>query len=129
MRDDLAKTVLIVDDEELVRMVGADILSDGGYSVVEAANASEALQHLEGGAQVRVLFTDVNMPGTPDGLGLAQVVHARWPRVKILVASGHVRPGVDDLPETGLFLSKPYRAEDLLKLVNALAGATEGGPD
>lgn len=127
MSEDIAKTVLIVDDEDLVRMVGADILADGGYSVVEAANAAEALQHLEGGAEVRVLFTDVNMPGTPDGLGLAQVVHARWPHVKILVASGHVRPGEGDLPDRGLFLSKPYRAEDLLELVNGLAADGEDG--
>jgi CheY-like chemotaxis protein len=113
-------TVLIVDDEDVVRMVGSDILAEGGYRVLEAANAAEALECLEGETEVVVLFTDVNMPGTPDGLGLARLVKSRWPEVKILVASGNVRPGPDDLPEKGMFLSKPYRANDLLSLVHQL---------
>jgi CheY-like chemotaxis protein len=113
-------TVLIVDDEDVVRMVGSDILAEGGYRVLEAANAAEALECLEGETEVVVLFTDVNMPGTPDGLGLARLVKSRWPEVKILVASGNVRPGPDDLPEKGMFLSKPYRAIDLLSLVHQL---------
>jgi CheY-like chemotaxis protein len=113
-------TVLIVDDEDVVRMVGSDILAEGGYRVLEAANAAEALECLEGETEVVVLFTDVNMPGTPDGLGLARLVKSRWPEVKILVASGNVRPGPDDLPEKVMFLSKPYRANDLLSLVHQL---------
>lgn len=122
MEDKKPKTVLIVEDEELVRMVGSDILELGGYRVIEAANAAEALQHLEGETEVMVLFTDVNMPGTPDGLGLAKVVSTRWPQVKILVASGNVRPQAGELPESGLFLSKPYRAEDLLAILRSLTG-------
>jgi CheY-like chemotaxis protein len=73
---------LIVDDEDVVRMVGSDILAEGGYRVLEAANAAEALECLEGETEVVVLFTDVNMPGTPDGLGLARLVKSRWPEVK-----------------------------------------------
>lgn len=117
-----AATVLIVEDEDLVRMVGTDILELGGYRVLEAANAEEALRQLENDAEVMVLFTDVNMPGTPDGLGLAKLVSDRWPDMKILVASGNVKPQPGDLPEHGLFLSKPYRADDLLALVRKLAG-------
>ncbi len=120
---DKPKTVLIVDDEEIIRMIGSNILELGGYRVLEAADASEALQRLEGGAEVMVLFTDVNMPGTPDGLGLARLVADRWPQVKILVASGDVRPGPAELPDKGLFLSKPYRADDLLALVHMLTDA------
>ncbi len=116
-------TVLIVDDEDLVRMVGSDILQEGGFRVVEAADATEALRCLESGTEVLLLFTDVNMPGTPDGLGLAKLVSDRWPQVKILVASGNVRPGPGDLPREGLFLSKPYRADDLLAMVDALLAA------
>jgi CheY-like chemotaxis protein len=118
-------TVLIVDDEDLVRMVGADILESGGYRVLEAGNAEEALHCLEDAAEVMVLFTDINMPGTPDGLGLARLVSERWPQVKILVASGAVQPGGDDLPAEGLFLSKPYRADDLLGLLQKLIGAED----
>jgi CheY-like chemotaxis protein len=117
------KTVLLVDDEDLVRMVGADILEQGGFKVIEAANASEALAYLERDAEVMVLFTDVNMPGTPDGFGLAKLVHERWPQVKILVASGQAAPGPDDLPQDGLFLSKPYRADDLLTRLRQLIAA------
>lgn len=114
-------TVLIVDDEDLVRLVGSDILQDGGYRVLEASNAAEALERLEGAGEVRVLFTDVNMPGTPDGLGLAKLVKERWPSVRILVASGNVQPRPEDLPVDGLFLSKPYRAEELLALMRTLS--------
>jgi CheY-like chemotaxis protein len=113
-------TVLIVDDEALIRMVGSDILEEGGYRVLEAANAAEALKCLEDETEVVVLFTDVNMPGTPDGLGLAKLVNSRWPHVKILVASGKVSPGPGDLPDRGMFLSKPYLANDLLALVHLL---------
>jgi CheY-like chemotaxis protein len=116
-------TVLIVDDEDLVRTVGSDILEEGGYRVLEAGNAAEALQCLESETEVVVLFTDVNMPGTPDGLGLARMVNSRWPEVKILVASGNVRPRAGDLPDDGVFLSKPYRADDLLSLVRQLTKA------
>ena len=116
-------TVLIVDDEDLVRMVGSDILQDGGYRVLEASNAAEALRRREGDDQGRILFTDVNMPGTPDGLGLAKLVTERWPCVKVLVASGQVLPRPQDLPDEGRFLSKPYRAEDLLALMRTLTDA------
>jgi CheY-like chemotaxis protein len=123
MESNSAGTVLIVDDEEVLRMIGSDILQDGGFHVLEAANAAEALQCFEQGTEVLVLFTDINMPGVPDGLGLAKLVNERWPRVKILVASGAVRPSLSDLPEKGLFLSKPYLAEELLQLVRRLAAA------
>ena len=113
-------TVLIVEDEEIVRMIGSDILVEGGYRVLEAANAAEALDCLELGTEVMVLFTDVHMPGTPDGFGLAKLVNDRWPQVRILVASGAVRPVPGDLPGKGLFLSKPYRAEDLLAMLRGL---------
>lgn len=111
---------MIVDDEYLVRRLGVDILEEGGYEVIEAANAAEALRRLENDAEVVVLFTDVNMPGTPDGLGLAQLVSSRWPNIKIVVASGAVRPLPTELPDNGLFLSKPYRADELLALIGKL---------
>src|ERR1700761_2017381 len=103
-----AVTVLLVDDEDLVRMIGADILEEAGYRVIAVANAAEAIQQLERAGDVEILFTDVNMPGTPDGLGLAALVHSRWPNIRILVASGAVKPGPGELPDSGLFLKKPY---------------------
>jgi CheY-like chemotaxis protein len=112
--------VLIVDDEHLIRLVGCDMLEQGGYRVLEAADAAGALQCLEDGAEVLVLFTDINMPGPLDGLDLAKLVNDRWPQVKILVTSGHIRPERTELPEAGLFLSKPYRAEELLAMLREL---------
>src|SRR5580704_2816251 len=84
-------TVLVVEDEGLVRRLSADELEDAGYRVLEAASAEEAISILEDGAGVAVLFTDVNMPGGLDGLALAQLVHDRWPRVRLLVTSGGLK--------------------------------------
>lgn len=102
-------TVLLVEDDPLVRMLGVDVLEDAGFAVVEAENADEALRTLEAGADVRVLFTDVNMPGELDGLDLARVVHERWPDIRLLISSGQMRPGSDEIPQDGRFLPKPYK--------------------
>src|SRR3954469_7202041 len=83
--------ILLVEDEVLVRMVAADVLSDAGFTVLESTNAEEALRLLETRPDVQVLFTDVNMPGALDGLGLAQTVHERSPEVGILIGSGHTK--------------------------------------
>ena len=120
MKSQEPPTVLVVDDEELIRMLGCDTLEFGGYHVLEAANAAEALRCLEHGTEVLVLFTDVNMPGPLDGLDLAKLVHDRWPEVKILVTSGRLQLQAPELPDKGLFLSKPYRAEELLEMVRRL---------
>src|SRR5580704_5628561 len=101
-------TVLVVEDEGLVRRLSADELEDAGYRVLEAASAEEAISILEDGAGVAVLFTDVNMPGGLDGLALAQLVHDRWPRVRLLVTSGGLKVGPADVPDDGRFLAKPY---------------------
>jgi len=115
--------VLLVEDEPLVRELGALILGEAGYSVIEAASAPEALQTLEAGARVHLLFTDINMPGELDGLQLARVVADRWPAVRLLVSSGQSQPGVDDLPRDGRFIPKPYIAEDMLRHVDELLEA------
>ena len=82
--------ILLVEDEVLVRMVAADVLEDAGFTVLESTNAEEALRLLETRSDVQVLFTDVNMPGALDGLGLAQTVHERSPGVGILIGSGRI---------------------------------------
>lgn len=86
--------VLLVEDEPLVRMTAANELEEAGFLVLEAANADVALQVLEVRSdQVHVLFTDVHMPGSMDGIALAELVHARWPYVRLLISSGYARPG------------------------------------
>jgi CheY-like chemotaxis protein len=115
------RLILLVEDEELVRWVAHDALELHGYDVVEAASAVEALEVLTARSDVSLLFTDVNMPGPMDGLALAEMVHARWPAVRIVVTSG--RALERDVPDDGAYLRKPYSLEDLAK---ALADAGLG---
>lgn len=113
-------TVLIVEDEVFVRMIGADALEEAGYRVVEAGTADEALEVLERGQDIRILFTDIRMPGSMDGLRLAEVVHERWPRIGILVTSGDMRPSNEAIPDDGRFLAKPYRFATLSRELHSL---------
>jgi len=113
--------VLLVEDEPLVRMLGADVLSDAGFIVVEAVDAHEALEQLEAHPEVRVLFTDVKMPGEIDGLDLARLVHAQRPDVGLVIASGHVRLGAGEIPDSGRFVPKPYRPSELVEVIRAAA--------
>lgn len=84
-----------------------------GYEVLEASNADEAIALLEAHPQIRVVFTDIEMPGSMDGLKLAAYVRNCWPPVSIIVTSGRPLPGEGLLPTDGVFLAKPYRSEDL----------------
>ena len=103
--------VLLVEDEPLVRMTAADGLEEAGFQVLEAANADVALKVLEVRSdEVQVLFTDVDMPGSMDGMALAEKVHARWPHILLLISSGYARPHPNQIPDHGHFIPKPYRA-------------------
>lgn len=103
--------VLVVEDEPLVRIDIADYLSDHGFDVIEAANADEAIALLETVPRIRLLFTDVDMPGSMDGLKLAAAVAKRWPPVRIIVTSGHRIVDIADIPDGSVFFSKPYRQD------------------
>jgi CheY-like chemotaxis protein len=111
--------ILLVEDEVLVRMVAADVLEDAGFTVLESTNAEEVLRLLETHPDVQVLFTDVNMPGALDGLGLAQIVHERLPGVGILIGSGRIRPAPGELPPGIRFIAKPYAPSALTDAVHA----------
>ena len=99
--------VLIVEDEFLLRLEAADILSAAGFEAVEAANADQAIEILEARRDITVVFTDIQMPGSMDGLKLARAVRGRWPPIKIVATSGRVQVGSTDLPEGGRVLPKP----------------------
>ena len=118
-----APVILVVEDEAMIRAHVAMSLSDAGYSVIEASDAQEALLELERGAQIDLLFTDVQMPGSVDGLKLAQWVSVRWPRVTLLVSSGSFEPAKDAIPSGGRFLGKPYDFHELLRHVRELTAA------
>jgi len=99
-------TVLLVEDEILVRIWTADELREAGFDVVEAANADEALSRLRDDGPVDLMMTDIRMPGSMDGLRLAKTVHAAWPSLKIVVASAHVQAADSDTVDA--FFGKPY---------------------
>ena len=98
---------LIVEDEVIVRLHIADIVEGAGFSAIEAFNADDAIELLTSRSDIRVVITDVNMPGPMDGLKLAHAVRDRWPPAEIIVMSGKSRPNDDDLPARGMFFSKP----------------------
>ena len=111
--------VLIVEDEPLVRLTGADLLAEAGFEVLEAGNADEALRILEATPEVRVVFSDVEMPGSLDGLGLARNICRRWPSIKIILTSGH-RIRAETIPREGRFLAKPYDGQALVRHIDEI---------
>jgi CheY-like chemotaxis protein len=100
--------VLIVEDEALLRMDAVDMIAAAGFEAVAAANADQAIDILEARPDIAVVFTDIQMPGSMDGLKLARAVRGRWPPIKIVATSGLVNVRETDLPEGGRFLPKPY---------------------
>ncbi|RSV33283.1 response regulator [Sphingomonas sp. ABOLE] len=118
------RTVLVVEDEPFVRMIAAGMLQEGGFRVVEAPDATEALDLLER-HQVAVVFTDINMPGLIDGLQLAAIVKERYPHVKVIITSGRQWLGSDALPSDSVFLPKPYRSAELSELVERQASRSD----
>jgi len=110
-------TVLVVEDEMLIRMLAADSLEDSGYRVLEAGDAAEALQILEEHDEVSVLFTDVNMPGPMDGIALAGLMHDRRPELGLIITSGRGTPDMARLPLSSVYLAKPYRPQQLAAAV------------
>ena len=114
--------ILIVEDEFLIRMATADVIRDAGFEVLEAADADRAISILETRDDIRVVFTDIHMPGSMDGAKLAQAVRHRWPPVRIIATSGRVPLGDLDLPAGTLLFPKPYSPEHVVWTLHALTG-------
>jgi DNA-binding NtrC family response regulator len=113
--------VLVVEDETLLLFYATEFIEAAGFEVLSAANADEAIAVLKTRTDIRVVFTDVDMPGTMDGLKLAQAVRERWPPVELIVTSGHVEVPEDKLPAGGQFFSKPYDPEQVVATIRRLA--------
>jgi len=113
--------VLVVEDNSLVRIIIADFLESAGFTVIQAVDGAAALLVLESGAEFHVLFTDVQMPGPIDGLGVAVLVREQRPGMPIVVTSGHGAPEL--LPLGGRFVSKPYDNRKVVTLLRELVAA------
>ncbi|MET0312901.1 MAG: response regulator, partial [Hansschlegelia sp.] len=96
--------VLVVEDDPIVRMGAVAIADEAGCRTYAAENADDAIKALETHPDITLLFTDIDMPGTIDGLELAEVVHARWPDIKLIVTSGHTVVPNEELPDDGRFI-------------------------
>ncbi len=120
MTDRPSRSVLVVEDEALLLFTIADELRDAGFIVYEASNADEAIRHLETHTRIDIMFTDIDMPGSMDGLRLSAAVRDRWPPVKIIVTSGKNRPASEALPAGGIFIPKPYAPDRLTSTINGL---------
>lgn len=115
--------VLVVEDEPLLRMLAVEVVEQAGFIAIEARDADETVILLESRADITLLFTDINMPGSMDGLKLAHAVRDRWPPIKILVVSGQQRLQVSDLPSNSCFVEKPYQASALVEELRSLVGS------
>lgn len=113
-------TILVVEDESLVRMNIAIELEDLGYRVCEAEDADAALKVLAE-EPIGVLFTDVDMPGSMNGLALASLIRVRFPDMPIIVVSGHLAVAVDALPSGSEFLTKPYLTDQIVAAIQRLS--------
>lgn len=113
-------TILVVDDEALLRWHATDVLTQHGYAVIEAEDAATALTILERRPDVRLLFTDIQMPGACNGMDLARKVHERWPNMLLLVTSGGVTVSDGDIPDDGRFMAKPYHDEEIVDQIDTL---------
>src|SRR5215813_11302633 len=120
MSENRGATILTIEDELLISEYLGDVLRDAGYEVIATSNADDAIAILESRNDIRVIITDVEMPGSMDGLKLARAVRGRWPPIKIIVTTGKRRPANDEMPHGSLFLSKPYNPGLVIDAVQRL---------
>jgi CheY-like chemotaxis protein len=115
------RLILVVEDMPIIRMDAADALTDGGFEVIEAHDAATAFKFLQSsGADVRLLFTDIHMPGSMNGLELAHQSFHHWPWIALLVTSGDALPAPSEMPYGGRFLPKPYAIDHMLAHVREM---------
>jgi len=112
-----AIAILVVDDEPLLRIFAVDFLTDAGFMVYEASSADEALEVLGSRPDIFAVFTDIQMPGSLDGLGLVRRIRESWPGIFAIVVSGQQAPRNGELPDDVPFLTKPYLPETVVTMI------------
>ena len=110
----LPLVVLVVEDEMMLRMRVVDMVEDAGYVPVEAVDADEAMAILQSRSDIVLMLTDVQMPGSMNGLQLAHAVHERWPPIKIILASGQLKLSGSDIPQDSRFFGKPLQSDEII---------------
>ena len=116
------QVILIVEDDQLLKLLTVDIVKEAGFVALEAGGADEAVAILESRSDIALLLTDIDMPGSMDGLKLAHAVRNRWPPIKVIVVSGRVRLLEGDLPTDSRFLAKPYHSATMISEIRSLIG-------
>jgi CheY-like chemotaxis protein len=114
--------VLVVEDEMLLRMRAVDMVEDAGFTPIEAVDADQAVAILESRSDIAMLFTDIQMPGSMDGLKLAHAVHDRWPPIKIILVSGKLQLANIEIPADSRFFGKPFEARDMIAEMQDMIG-------
>lgn len=110
-----------MEDEFFSRLHAVDLVEVAGFRALEASNADEAIAILEKRKDIRIVFTDIDMPGSMDGLKLARAIRNRWPPIELILTSGHVSIPNSDVPERGLFFPKPYRDQEIVSALQKFA--------
>ncbi|PDT72272.1 hypothetical protein CO683_03890 [Bradyrhizobium ottawaense] len=100
-----------------------DMLRAAGFGILEATNADEAMRMLERNSDVRHIFTDIDMPGSMNGLKLAAAVMDRWPPIRIIATSGHFKIQAGDLPADERFIPKPHKPVQVINAIDELTSA------
>src|SRR5437588_7509785 len=113
--------VLVVEDEPMLLLMAGTMVEDAGLQPLYANNADEAIAILEARTDIRIVFTDVDMPGSMDGIKLAAAVRNRWPPIRIIVVSGHPSAGLSKLPDGARFFAKPYDEQRIVETLTAMA--------
>jgi CheY-like chemotaxis protein len=116
--------VLVVEDEMLLRMRAVDMVEDAGFTSIEAVDADQAVAILESRSDIALLFTDIQMPGSMDGLKLAHAVHKRWPPIKIILVSGQLKLADLDIPSDSRFFGKPLEAKVMIAQIQSMISPT-----
>lgn len=113
--------VLVVEDEPIQRLEMIDLVEEAGFEAVEAWDADHAVSILEARLDICVVFTDIDMPGSMDGLKLAAAIRHRWPPIEIIITTAGLHPDLMSLPSRSMFLSKPINPDDAIQAMQKLA--------
>ena len=104
----------MVEDDPLLRMMAVDLVEDAGFAALEATDATQAMEILARRSDVRIVFSDIDMPRGLDGMKLAALIRERWPPIELILTSGKFAPPAEDMPERGVFFAKPYLGTEVV---------------